>query len=223
MPKNFAQIIKELATFFGRKLDNVGVEIKGAEVVTIKGERGEQGDKGDAGPVGPKGEVGPQGEIGPQGDQGPEGKVGKQGLKGERGLTGPTGKNGKDGKPGKNGKDGKPGKDFDPDKLKAIEAKFKDIDGELRTVHANHAQVFAFSGSTVLTHDLSASLDGVTTTFTLPSNARVLLVIASSFPNIFRPTVDYTTTASSITFTSEINAATTLASGQSIVILYKLP
>jgi len=75
-------------------------------------------------------------------------------------------------------------------------------------------------GSTVLAHDLSSDLDGVTKTFSIPSNSSVLMVVSSSFPTIFRPTIDYTRTGSSITFTSEITAATTLASGQSIIILY---
>ena len=98
-----------------------------------------------------------------------------------------------------------------------------EIESRTRTAEANSATFLHFSGSTILAHDLSASLNGVLKTFTLPSNARVLLVITSSFPTILRPTVDYTTTASSITFTSEIDAGSTLATDQTIMILYKLP
>lgn len=76
-------------------------------------------------------------------------------------------------------------------------------------------------GSAVMVVDLSASLDGVTNTFTIPSNSRILSVHFSSFPfSASRPTVDYTSTATSITFTSEIDAATTLAAGQSCLVEY---
>jgi len=98
-----------------------------------------------------------------------------------------------------------------------------DIDTRLRTSQANISSMLHFSGSTVLTADISDQLNGVLKTFTLPSNARVLLVLSSSTPNIMRPTVDYTTTSSQISFTAEISASTTLATGQSVIILYKLP
>ncbi len=211
------KILKEIVEFFGKKLDTLSVEIKGAEVVTIKGERGDPGETGALGPQGQTGAPGVAGPAGPQGKEGPQGKVGPRGEKG------PVGPKGKDGKDGKSGKDGENGKDVDEKLVKQVTDKLDEVADELRTTRATTSTVLAFSGSTVLTHDLSGSLDGVLKTFTLPSNARVLLVISSSFPNIFRPTVDYTTTASTITFTSEIDAATTLSSGQSIVILYKLP
>ena|SRR3990167_2681181 len=65
------KIIKEIAEFFGKKLDHVGVEIKGAEVVTIKGEKGDPGkdavDGKDSivpGPIGPRGLSGMDGKRG---------------------------------------------------------------------------------------------------------------------------------------------------------------
>jgi len=70
--------------------------------------------------------------------------------------------------------------------------------------------------------DISSQLNGVLKTFTLVSNAKVILVFGSSAPGVFRPTIDYTTTGSTITFTSEITADATLNSGQTIVILYKI-
>lgn len=71
-------------------------------------------------------------------------------------------------------------------------------------------------------HDLSDSLDGITKTFALPAFWRVLNVYSTSTPVIFRPTVDYTTDASAmtITFTSQIDATTTLSLGQSLLVLY---
>lgn len=66
--------------------------------------------------------------------------------------------------------------------------------------------------------DLSAQLDGVTKTFQLPAIWNILSVSLSSFPNALRKNVDFTYTNRSITFTSEINAATSLAAGQTCVL-----
>lgn len=77
-------------------------------------------------------------------------------------------------------------------------------------------------GGHVKIYDLSASLDGSTKTFALPAFWRVLTVDLSSFPNALRPTVDYTVDGSlmKITFTSEIEAASSLATGQTCIITY---
>ena len=71
-------------------------------------------------------------------------------------------------------------------------------------------------------HDLSGDLDGSTKIFALPAFWRVLLVVGSSFPYVFRPTVDYTTdeATAKITFTGAIDAKTSLAEGQTITVLY---
>jgi len=76
------------------------------------------------------------------------------------------------------------------------------------------------TGSDVKAYDISSSLNGVLKTFSIPSNTRILSVTSSSFPTTFRPTVDYTSTGSTITFTSEVDAGTTLASGQTLIIVY---
>lgn len=75
-------------------------------------------------------------------------------------------------------------------------------------------------GRSVRSYDIYSQLDGVTKTFTLPAVYRIISVHSSSFPYSFRETVDYTWTPTSITFTSEINAASTLAAGQTITIIY---
>lgn len=77
-------------------------------------------------------------------------------------------------------------------------------------------------GRIVKSYDLSDSLNGVLKTFSLPSFWRIITVQSSSFPNAFRPTTDYTVDIpnSKITFTSEITADTTLATGQTIIITY---
>jgi DNA repair exonuclease SbcCD ATPase subunit len=66
--------------------------------------------------------------------------------------------------------------------------------------------------------DLSSQLNGVTKTFQLPAIWNVVSVHLSSFPHALRKTVDFTYTPTSITFTSEIDAATSLATGQTCVL-----
>lgn len=68
--------------------------------------------------------------------------------------------------------------------------------------------------------DLSASLDGVTKTFNIGAFYRILTVDLSSFPHALRKTTDYTYdgNAGTITFTDEIDAATSLATGQTCII-----
>ena len=154
-----------------------------------------------------------------------QGPRGLPGLQGERSyVPGPKGEPGNEGSPdtGEEVID-----KINADKTMLIKMNkiegMDEIEKGIRVNRANTNEMMAFSGSTVLTADISDQLDGVLKTFTLPSNARVLLVLSSSTPNIMRPTVDYTATASAITFTAEISASTTLATGQSVIILYKLP
>lgn len=71
----------------------------------------------------------------------------------------------------------------------------------------------------VTKYDLSPYLDGVTKTFNIPGTYAILSVACSSFPSVLRPTIDYTHTQSTITFTSQIEASTTLAAGQTVIIM----
>lgn len=67
--------------------------------------------------------------------------------------------------------------------------------------------------------DLSSQLDGVTKTFNLPAVWNIISVNLSSFPfGALRKGVDFTYTPTSITFTSEIDAATQLSAGQSCIL-----
>lgn len=63
-------------------------------------------------------------------------------------------------------------------------------------------------------------LDGVTKTFNLPNMWRLISVHSSSFPHSFVENTDYTWTPTSITFTDEIDADSTLAAGQTVTIIY---
>ena len=66
--------------------------------------------------------------------------------------------------------------------------------------------------------DLSLQLDGVTKTFQIKAVWNILSVSMSSRPNVLRKNVDFTYTPTSIEFTDEINASTSLAAGQTVVL-----
>lgn len=80
----------------------------------------------------------------------------------------------------------------------------------------------ANGGKTVKYYDISGDLDGSTKTFTLPAFHRIISVHCSSQPFIFRPTTDWTADASAmtITFTSAVDETLSLATGQSVVVVY---
>lgn len=103
----------------------------------------------------------------------------------------------------------------------------KDLREELDKIKRKPSAVIgswssAGGGKIVKSYDLTTVLNGVTKSFSLPAFYRVISVHASSFPYSFRENVDYTTdsNATTITFTSEIEATSTLASGQTITIIY---
>lgn len=105
-----------------------------------------------------------------------------------------------------------------PKRLDELENKIKRVSNRGNAVISSGG----VGGRIVKIHDLSDSLNGSTKTFSLPAFWRVLSVHTSSFPNILRPTIDYTVdgTLMQITFTSEIDASTTLATGQTVIIQY---
>jgi len=178
---NLAQIIKEFATFLGKKLDAIAskdsIEIKGAELITIKGEKGDKGDKGD------KGEKGEMGDVGEKGEQGETGKQGEKGDKGDKGedgkdstVAGPIGLTGKTGAKGKDGKDGSPdtgdeiiGKinksksQIDAERIKDLWETVEELGKRIKT---NEVNTLALGGmGTPLSQ--SFSCNGVLTAFTL--------------------------------------------------------
>lgn len=122
------------------------------------------------------------------------------------------------------------------DKLQSIEKEeeklsisaIKDLRKELDELKQMKSKtVFVGGGSSgggriSMVYDLSPYLDGLTKTFALPAFWRVTGVTAGSAPIALRPTIDYTTDAGAmtITFTSEIEASTTLATGQTVLVNY---
>lgn len=106
--------------------------------------------------------------------------------------------------------------------IKAIGHLQEQLD-ELKKKVGNRVAIFGGSVGKHNTevYDLSASLDGTTTTFNVPAMWKLILVLSTSTPRIFRPTVDFTSTNTSVTFTSEIDPTTTLATGQTVLLVYQ--
>lgn len=100
----------------------------------------------------------------------------------------------------------------------------KNLRQELDELRKFKSKVITGGGITgrdiIKSYDLSPFLDGSTKTFAVPGNWTVLSVSGTSFPFTYRRLVDYTFTPQEITFTDEITAATSLAAGQTIEILY---
>lgn len=112
--------------------------------------------------------------------------------------------------------------------IEDIEDDIKRIEEEIEKLKRNKGGGTVYvSGSSgggriVKSYDIFSQLNGVLKTFTLPAFYRIISVHASSFPWTFRETVDYTTdpSAMTITFTSEITAGSTLATGQTVTVVY---
>lgn len=104
--------------------------------------------------------------------------------------------------------------------IEAIEGLRKELD-ELKKVRTNGLSGGGgIVGRDIVTkYDLSPYLDGVTKTFNIPGTWAIISVSTSSFPGVLRPTIDYTNTDSTITFTSQIEASTTLAAGQTVILI----
>ncbi|RJQ33904.1 hypothetical protein C4568_03825 [Candidatus Parcubacteria bacterium] len=100
----------------------------------------------------------------------------------------------------------------------------KGLDEELAEIRKTKSGSSGPSGITgkdvIQKYDLSPYLDGVTKTFAIPGNWTVLDVSGTSSPYQFRRLVDYTFTNQAITFTDQVDAAGSLAEGQTVEILY---
>jgi len=220
------------------KLANTIVGVEGIDAIKdrkkyliLEGKRGFKGDKGEQGIKGDKGERGDRGIDGRDGADGRDGQdaniteiitrastiaseLAEDAL---RPLI-PTAETIRAEMP--------PKEELKVSSIKGLKRRLDRIAKRLDELKKQKVQVTAGGGGDIGGHvryyDLSGSLNGVLKVFTLPAFARVLSVQSSSFPNAFRETTDYVVDGSAftITFTSEIDAATTLATGQTITILY---
>ncbi len=107
-------------------------------------------------------------------------------------------------------------------KIEAVENLREELDDlkKIRSVGRSFGGVSPAAVKSSITNiDISSQLNGVLKTFSLGQSVHSIMgVHGSAFPFIFRPTVDYTNTGNTITFTSEIEAETTLATGQTIIL-----
>jgi hypothetical protein len=97
---------------------------------------------------------------------------------------------------------------------KTLDKKIKELTELVMLNYGGHG------GSRISAYDLSSSLNGVTKTFTIPNHSKIVQVTSSSTPFVFRPTVDFTDTATTIVFDVGVDAPSMLSNGQSIIILY---
>lgn len=111
---------------------------------------------------------------------------------------------------------------LDVSAIKGIEKLVKKLVGDVKnfgkTIYVGGGS--SGGGRIVKAYDLSSQLNGVLKTFNLPAVWRVISVHSSSAPFTFRETTDYTWTPTTITFTSEIDATSTLNTAQSVTIIY---
>lgn len=138
------------------------------------------------------------------------------------------------------GKDYSDGKDADPTQvarlvlaqlMPVIEKKVKELDDieklrdEVKELRDRPVHTGISGRSFIKEVDISSQLDGVTKTFNIGAFYRIIAVDASSSPyGAFRKTTDYTYSGNdgTITFTSQIDAATQLSAGQSVIIIIVL-
>jgi len=106
--------------------------------------------------------------------------------------------------------------------IDAIKDLRKELD-DLKKIKQNNTFMGGLNGlgarELVKDIDLSAQLNGVTTTFNIQAIWNVVSVSLSSYPyGSLRKNIDYTWTPTSITFTSEIDPVTQLSAGQKCIL-----
>jgi hypothetical protein len=210
-----------------------------------KGERGDTGPQGEKGNTGADSTI-----PGSKGDQGPQGTPGRDGRDGGDGLDGKDGIDGKDGRDGADGKDGSPDDADAIVKKISKRISYNDIKdapqfprlagtGYLReisdvdTTGLVDGQTLKWSvakqkwimgtasGAVPLSYNISSQLNGSIKSFTIPANTAVTHILGSSAPFIFAPTTDFTGSGTTtITFTSNVDAPSALAAGQTLLVIY---
>ncbi len=166
---------------------------------------------------------GSDGKNGRDGMQGPSGPAGRDG-KGIEGPQGAAGKDGKDGSPDsaediRNKLELLTGKDrLNVSAIDGLDDLFVEINKKVAGVGAR-IQMGGITGRDMFTDiDISAQLDGVTSTFNIQAVYNIISVHLSSFPHALRKNIDFTYTPTTITFTTQIDPATVLALGQTCVL-----
>ena len=188
-----------------------------------------------------KGDKGDKGESvqGPPGPQGPRGNKPVAGVDYRLPQDGYTPKKHVDYFDGEPGAQGEPGKDGSPDEPLEIAEKLnttkesvdmsviKGLEKALEIIRQTIREKMGSSsnkkpragggGNIVEYYDLTSQCDGVTKTFAIPSNRRVLSVHSTEFPVVYRPVVDWTSVGKLLTLTSQVSAP---ASGQTLYLIF---
>ena len=108
--------------------------------------------------------------------------------------------------------------------IKDLDDKLKDLEKKIKTggqiIYSGGGGGGGLGGH-VQYYDLSSQLNGNLRIFSMPAFARILNVQLSSFPNILRPLIDWTSdsSASTLTLTSEISDIS-ISTGQTLVVLF---
>jgi hypothetical protein len=221
MPKMLEATRQEIPTEFG-------VEIKGAEVVTIKGEKGDTPTDDELTKL-----ITP---LIPPPEDGYSPVKGKDYFDGKDGRDGDDGIDGKDGYTPRKGIDYFDGKDGSPDTPEQIRDKLEKLEGDVRldvssvkglekydkeiAVLKEGRPIFGPGKTKIYLKDLSVSLDGATKTFSIGTHFGISGVWSSSSPFAFRPTIDYNEVGRNIVFTDVVDAAISLATGQTLIVQY---
>lgn len=128
----------------------------------------------------------------------------------------------------RDGRDGKDGKSVNPEEVAKIVLDIipKPKDGRDGKDAPNINEIIAKiprpvskgGGSTVIMEDLSSQCNGVLKTFSTTKKIGTPLLVASTqFPQILRPTIDYSASGTTLTLSSEVGAPET---NQTLIIIY---
>lgn len=230
MEEEVEQRIEKLEQKFEKVVEEVKASAPDMKLM-MEQIRGKDGKDGQS-IVGPQGPRGPQGPAGRTPRDGRDGRDGKDGQS----IVGPPGPAGKDAdevaiqdRIEKNlpslGGAVRDGLELLPEGEKLKIDAIQDLRKELDEVKKRQSQINvggisqAAARDLVKDIDLSSQLDGVTKTFNIQGVWNVISVSLDSFPyGALRKNIDFTWTPTSVTFTSTIDAATQLASGQKCIL-----
>ena len=107
------------------------------------------------------------------------------------------------------------------EELKKLAEDIKELKRTRQTIPTIPAVTPVSGRDLIKTRDISSQLDGVIKTFNIGAFHSIFQVVMSSFPHALRDGIDYTYDGNlgTITFTDEIDAATSLSLGQTVRIL----
>lgn len=214
---------KEMPKMEMPEVHKVEVDMKGIEIMTLKGEKGDKGDT-------------PSNEelveiIKPLIPEPKSGRDGIDGKNGRDGKDGIDGLNGKDGIDGKDGKDGSPDtpeqiiekinsseEQIDKERIKGLEDLVKELRNEIKVSSASKGSPRRIYQPHI--ERFTSETDGVNKTFYLqrePLKSELVEVTGTDFPIILDPTIDFTVSGRTVTLSNAIQAP---SQGATLIIKY---